>query len=136
VVCESLGSLESREAGDPPHARLANVPVGREQFGDEAAIRAVHAGAFRRPEDPEATPPEAGLVDELRASEAWLPRLCLVATIDGHIVGHVVCTRAHVETEPVLALGPIGVDPSRQNQGVGQTLMKAVIAEPMRWASH
>lgn len=69
------------------------------------------------------------MVDELRASEAWLPRLSLVAIIDGHIAGHVVCTRAHVETAPVLALGPIGVDLSRQNQGVGQALMNVVIAD-------
>jgi putative acetyltransferase len=104
------------------------MEVRCEQSGDESAIRAVHEGAFRQSEDPEATPPEAGLVDALRASAAWLPRLSVVAIIDGHIAGHVVCTRAHVETAPVLALGPIGVDPARQNQGVGKNLMNAVIA--------
>jgi putative acetyltransferase len=73
-------------------------------------------------------PPEVQLVDELRASQAWLPRFSLVAINGDHLVGHVVCTRGHVGTEPVLALGPIGVEPAMQNRGVGQALMHAVIA--------
>ena len=102
--------------------------VRREEPGDEAAIRAIHDTAFRRPERPSAVPPEVRLLDELRTSSDWLPRLSLVAVIDDHPVGHVVCTRAHVgETEPVLALGPIAVEPALQNRGVGQALMHAVI---------
>lgn len=102
--------------------------VRREELGDEAAIRAIHDAAFRRPERPSAVPPEVQLLDELRTSPAWIPRLSLVAVVDEHLVGHVICTRAHVgETEPVLALGPIAVEPAMQNRGVGQALMHAVI---------
>ena len=39
---------------------------------DIAALRAVHTAAFE-------TPAEAGLVDALRASDAWLPDLSVVA---------------------------------------------------------
>jgi putative acetyltransferase len=49
------------------------VILRREQPGDEAAIAAVHAASFARPEHPAAIPPEVGLVDELRTSDAWIP---------------------------------------------------------------
>jgi putative acetyltransferase len=100
--------------------------IRRELPGDVEAIRAVIAAAF----DPQgaATPVEVGLVDELRASDAWLPALSLVAIRpDGELVGHVVCTRARIGEEPVLGLGPLAVHPSQQRRGVGLALMHAVL---------
>lgn len=109
--------------------------IRRERAGDEAQIRHVHGLAFRRPEAQADEPPEAGLVSELRASTAWLPRLSLVAVerggIDdaGGIVGHVVCSRGVVLPEfPVLGLGPLGVGLDHQRRGVGLALMHAVLA--------
>ena len=107
----------------------AGVLIRPEQVGDEQPIRSLHTEAFRRPETPNEVPPEVALVDQLRASEAWIPTLSLVAVIDGQVVGHVVCTRAHVDSDPVLALGPIGVEVSRQNSGIGKALIKAVVGE-------
>ena len=74
--------------------------------------------------------PEAGLVDDLRASTAWLPSLSLVAAdlATGQIIGHVVCTRATVDGERALGLGPLAVRPDRQRTGVGHALMHAVLA--------
>jgi putative acetyltransferase len=92
-----------------------------------AAIRAVTATAFREPGAAE-PPVEATLVDELRASEAWLPGLSLVAlNVAGDVTGHVVCTRGHVGREPVLALGPLSVSPDSQRRGAGSALMHAVL---------
>ncbi|TDV52192.1 putative acetyltransferase [Actinophytocola oryzae] len=71
---------------------------------------------------------EATLVTALRASTAWLPPLSLVTEKDGEVVGHVVCTRAHIANKPTLGLGPLGVQPGNQNQGVGTALMHAVLA--------
>jgi putative acetyltransferase len=103
------------------------VLIRREAARDTAAIRDVTAAAFTRPD--QAYPPvEAALVDELRASAAWLPALSLVAAGPaGDIIGHVVCTRGHVGDAPVLALGPLSVRPDSQRRGVGSALMHAVL---------
>jgi putative acetyltransferase len=97
------------------------VLVRREEAADVPAIAAIHAAAFGR-----AT--EKDLVTALRASSAWLPRLSLVAEDGGRLVGHVVCTRAHVADRPALGLGPLGVLPARQRSGVGSALTHAVVA--------
>ncbi|HEY1701789.1 MAG TPA: N-acetyltransferase [Trebonia sp.] len=111
--------------------------IRRETDRDVAAIRAVTVAAFRRPRhSPERVlpegqvPDEAPLVDGLRASDAWLPPLSMVAvtvTDDEEIIGHVVCTRGHVDGEPVLGLGPVSVHPDHQARGVGSALMHTVL---------
>ena len=73
-------------------------------------------------------PPEARLIDELRAGPAWLPALSLVAvTPAGEVIGHVLGTRGHVGQDPVVALGPLAVRPDQQRRGVGSALMHAVL---------
>jgi putative acetyltransferase len=96
------------------------VLIRREQPTDVDAIHAVHADAFE-------TALEAGLVRALRADAGWLPELSLVAERDGAVVGHVVCTRAHVGDAPALGLGPLGVREHHQRTGVGSALMHAVL---------
>lgn len=99
-----------------------------EQPGDERRIREIQALAFRRPDAPDEEPVEAGLVDDLRRSDAWIPELSLVAVLDDELVGHVVCSRAHVLPDtPVLGLGPIGVLPDHQGNGIGRALVEAVL---------
>ncbi|MFC4530819.1 GNAT family N-acetyltransferase [Sphaerisporangium dianthi] len=102
--------------------------IRRELPTDIPAIREVHDAAFAKPDAPGEPTMEAGLVDALRACDAWLPPLSLVATAaDGSVVGHVVCTRASVGPAPVLGLGPLGVLPAHQRRGVGHALMHAVL---------
>ena len=101
--------------------------IRRETAADAAAIRAVTAAAFGEP-GAACLPAEATLVDELRAGEAWLPQLSLVATDGaGEVMGHVLCTRGRVGQAPVLALGPLSVRPDSQRRGVGSALMHAVL---------
>ena len=100
-----------------------------EAAGDEAGIAAVHAAAFRRPEAPDAEPPEVALVAELRASDDWIRQLSLVATVDDAVVGHVVCSRAWIDDVEVEGLGPLGIAPDHQGFGIGTTLVHSVVGE-------
>jgi putative acetyltransferase len=99
---------------------VAIMLIRRELPDDITAIHEVHTAAFE-------TEVEANLVTALRATDAWLPPLSLVAEDHGRIVGHVVCTRAHVADMPALGLGPLGVRASHQKSGVGSALMHAVL---------
>jgi putative acetyltransferase len=112
------------------------VLIRRETPADIDSIRAVHLAAFATFAEPGRAPVEAGLVDDLRADQGWIPALSLVAVeyggdadiaAGGRIVGHVVCTRATVGTAPALGLGPVGVLPEYQKGGVGSALMHAVL---------
>jgi putative acetyltransferase len=102
--------------------------IRREADGDADVIRRIVDAAFDRSEAPGRETVEARLVDELRVSAAWLPGLSLVATGPaGEIIGHVLCTRAHVGEVPVLGLGPLSVRPGQQRSGVGSALMHTAI---------
>lgn len=102
--------------------------IRRESAGDAQAIHAITAAAHGGPGRQHGSVAEAVLVDELRASEAWLAPLSLVATTDdGGICGHVLCTRGHAGDAPVLALGPLSVRPDSQRRGVGSALMHAIL---------
>ena len=109
------------------------VLIRRELPGDVEVIRSVTAAAFRDalhrapPVEPGGDPGEATLVSWLRADAGWVPELSMVAVEDAVVVGHVVCTRAHVGGQPALGLGPVSVRPDRQRSGVGSALMHAVL---------
>lgn len=102
--------------------------IRRETSADVEAVRAVIAAAFTRPDQPGVVPAEVALVDELRAGDAWIPGLSLVAVEpQGQVTGHVLCTRGHLGSAPVLALAPLCVHPDQQRRGIGQALMHAVL---------
>ena len=98
----------------------------RELPSDVAAVREVHARAFDRPGEDVA--PEAVLVDGLRDDGDVVPGLSIVAERDGAVVGHVVCSSARIGERPSLGLGPLGVLPAHQRQGVGSALVHGVLA--------
>lgn len=70
---------------------------------------------------------EAKLVERIRSSAEFIPELSIVAEADGHIVGHLLLSKAktvtpHKEHE-VIVLAPIAVRPDLQKQGIGLQLM-------------
>jgi putative acetyltransferase len=100
-----------------------SVGVRRERTDDVAAIRRVHDAAF-------GGPVEGRIVDGIRGTDDWYPDGSLVADDAGGagIVGHLLLSRARVvaddESERSIGIiGPVGVLPEHQGQGIGAALM-------------
>ena len=109
--------------------------VRRELPGDADEVRAVHRAAFTHGPTRDGRPAgdgavEARLVDELRDDGDLVPECCLVVERDDRIVGHVAMSRSTLDGQDVglLGLGPIGVLPDHQGQGVGSALVHGTIA--------
>jgi putative acetyltransferase len=91
--------------------------VREESNGDRAAVRAIIAAAFGRPD-------EADLVDRLRLDGDAV--VSLVAVEDAVAVGHVMLSRM---TAPVraVALAPLAVLPHCQRRGIGSRLVRGAL---------
>jgi predicted N-acetyltransferase YhbS len=98
------------------------VNVRLELPGDRAASIEVERLAFE-------TPVEPAIVEQVRDLEG---AFALVAEDAGEVVGHVQFSRAWVGELVVSALGPIGVTPDRQGQGIGGALVAEGLAEARR----
>lgn len=95
--------------------------VRPERPEDREAIDAVVEAAF-------GGPLEARIVEAVRETDAFVPDLSIVAEDGGRVVGHVLVSYFEVEgSRRVLQLGPIGVAPERQGEGIGSELMRAAI---------
>jgi len=93
-----------------------------ETGGDAQRVRAVHLAAFP-------TPAEADLVTRLH--EDYDSEISLVAEQGGEIVGHVMLSRMSVSAGSrafrALGLGPVGVLPGAQGQGLGSELIRSAL---------
>jgi predicted N-acetyltransferase YhbS len=72
------------------------------------------------------------LVHKIRNVPAFIKGLCFVACDKGKIVGNIIYSKAKVINDrnneyEVLCMGPIGVMPSYQGQGIGSLLMTSSI---------
>ena len=107
--------------------------VREQQADDYEAIRHVYAEAFRRPhfrppQNPGSVPPEVGLFEALWEAGDAISEFSFTALSDGRVVGHVTASQATVAADPVVAVGPIGVLPDFQGNGIGSALMDALLA--------
>ena len=97
------------------------MTIRAESPADLNAIFEVNTRAFGREE-------EAQLVNELRASEEFIPELSLVAVVDDQIVGHILFSLIAIDgatsRTSVLSLAPMAVLPEFQNQGIGSELAR------------
>ena len=88
---------------------------------DRAAIYGVNARAFGRDN-------EARLVDALRATNAFIPDLSLVAERGGQVLGYVLFSRLAIDAASgaiaALALAPVAVEPDHQQRGIGSSLIR------------
>ena len=98
--------------------------IREETEADYARIAEVVEAAFGRAN-------EARLVEAIRASDAYVPELALVAEADGEVVGHVMFSYATLrgdEDRRVLCMAPVSVAPAWQSKGVGGALVREGIA--------
>jgi putative acetyltransferase len=93
-----------------------SIEIREERQGDLAAIRDLNERAFGQDQ-------EANIVDALRSNAAVL--LSLVATSNGHVVGHIMYSPLSIGGKVSgAALGPMAVLPEYQGQGIGSELVK------------
>lgn len=98
--------------------------VRDEAPGDEAAIAAVTAAAFRGA--PHSDGSEAEIIERLRVAGDLAVSLVAVDA-DGAIVGHVAFSPVTISdgTSGWYGLGPVSVVPSHQGTGIGSSLIRA-----------
>jgi putative acetyltransferase len=98
---------------------VSELALRPETAADVAPVRTVVEAGFGGPEVP-------ALLDDLRASAAWLD-LSFVAELEGEIVAHVAFSRAWVddpgELVEVLVLSPMSVRPDVAGRGIGTALI-------------
>lgn len=108
---------------------VCDFSIREEQRGDEDAIGVLVEGAFR-------SAAVAQLVDAIRRSAGFIPRLSLVATVGDRIVGHVMVSAAALSdgstTRRIATLSPLAVAPGFRRRSVGSTLVREATARADR----
>jgi putative acetyltransferase len=93
------------------------VEIREERPDDVAAVRDLNRRAFGQDQ-------ESNIVDALRANGGAL--LSLVATVNDRVVGHIMYSPLSIGGNVKgAALGPMGVLPEYQRQGIGGKLIEA-----------
>ena len=112
-----------------------DISIRTEETRDYHKVEEITREAFSYPGRIECggigSPYEHWMVHELRKRDG-IKELSLVAEANGQLVGHIICSNAHIETPDrrsvhVLDFGPISVLPEYQRQGVGKALMHSMI---------
>jgi putative acetyltransferase len=96
-----------------------------ERAEDVDAIAGVVAAAF-------GSPVNAQMVADIRASDAFIPGLSLVADVDGVVVGHVMVSYVALydgsARHRICCLSPLAVAPPHQRRGIGSALVRDVVS--------
>ncbi len=98
------------------------ITIRKEQVKDFDTVYEINTNAFETNE-------EAELVNKLRQGDAFIPDLSLVAESNNEIIGHILFTKITIESPSgdefnSLALAPMAVKNSMQNQGIGSKLVE------------
>lgn len=103
------------------------VEIRQETEADFSDVYKLNLSAFEQDT-------EAKLVELLRKSDAFIPSLSFVATVDNKIVGHILFTKIKIRNDKgneydSLALAPMAVKPELQRQGIGGQLVRYGLAK-------
>ncbi|MCE4222813.1 N-acetyltransferase [Methylobacterium sp. C25] len=104
------------------------LDIRLERPDDAAAIERLHARAFGPGRF-------ARTAYRLREGAHLVPELCFTALVGTYLVGSIRFSLAEAAGHPLLALGPLTVDPSFSNRGIGCSLMNAGV-DAARAGSH
>ncbi len=97
------------------------IYIATEEEKDFEAISKLLIEAFKNEE--QSNHDEHLLVQKLRKSSSYIPRLTLTAKINDELVGFIMFTKVHIGDYEVLALVPLPVSPKYQNQKIGTFLV-------------
>jgi predicted N-acetyltransferase YhbS len=102
-----------------------DITVRAEASGDAPRIEDIVRRAYA--DVPYSDHREHLMVERLRATDAFLPALSLIAEIEGKPAGHILLTRARIQegdtSVETLALAPLSVVPEYRGRGVGSQLV-------------
>lgn len=111
---------------------MNNTIIRPEQAEDHSAISEINNLAFGQEN-------EGRIIAAIRRADGFDPALSLVAVSDGQVVGHILFSPIHIETDhggvPAMALAPMAVLPDRQNQGIGSAMVRSGL-DACRRAGH
>ena len=98
------------------------IKIRKEEENDFLDVYELNRNAFEQETEPK-------LVDLLRKSNAFIPELSVVATIDKKVVGHILFTKIKIKENngnefDSLALAPMAVRPDLQNMSIGGQLIR------------
>lgn len=99
------------------------VTIRQETKDDHLEVSIINTQAFGQEN-------EAMLVDRLRKNPSFVPELCLVASINDQLVGHILFSKISIinsngDKVESLALAPMAVKPEFQQQGIGGQLIQS-----------
>ncbi len=106
---------------------MAKLIIRRESPEDYAAVEVLTRAAFYNVYQPGCD--EHLIVHKMRSSPDCIPALCHVALWEGRLAGHILYSRAWIESasgtrREVALFGPISVLPALQRRGVGSAMIR------------
>lgn len=102
---------------------LTGLIVRQAEDRDLDEIKNVVKEAFYRP-GKNSQFNEWEFVDMVREDTGFVPELCLVATLNGEMVGYILLSKAQIGASNGLSLGPLAVKPAHQRKGIGKQLIQ------------
>ncbi|WFD11869.1 GNAT family N-acetyltransferase [Tepidibacter hydrothermalis] len=100
---------------------ISKLTIRQEQKDDHKQVYNVAKKAFENAEHTDSD--EHNLIERLRYAKEFVPKLSLVAELEGKIVGHILFTEIKIGKKIGLSLAPVSVDPKYQSGGIGSNLI-------------